>query len=331
MANCNANFKSGDNSYLSKISLPQNRLDQLLQSSNTLREKIREYLREKKVNNPRFYRQGSYVHRTLVRPLNDDYDLDDGVYLDLAGFSDTPSPSTIHNWIYIAVEGHTQTPPIDKEACVKANFKDGYHIDLPSYNVIKNIYDRSEEYYIAKKTKGWELSDPRAMTTWLNSKVQEHSEQLRRLVKYMKAWADYSDTNRNTNLPNGLTLTILISEQCSSDTRDDIAFLETTRSIKQRLSINYDIWKPYEPTENMTEYLTTSQKTQFLSELEFFCSKGQRAIEETSRKNSALIWREILGERFPVFDDDDRLKQASVIAAPAILGGDNRSARRWDT
>ena len=327
MANCNVNFKSGDNSYLSKISLSQNRLDQLVKSSNALREEIREYLKNKKVNSLRFYRQGSYMHRTLVRPLNEDYDLDDGVYLDLTGFSDTPSPATIHNWIYTAVEEHTQIAPTDKEACVRANFQSNYHVDLPAYNVIKNKSDGAEEYYIAKKTKGWELSDPRAMTNWFNGKVQEYSEQLRRLVKYAKTWADYYDTNKNTNLPSGLTLTILVSEQCYSDTRDDIAFLETMKSIKNRLLISFEIWKPYEPTENMEEYLTPSQKEQFINELEFFCSRGQQAIAEISRKNSALIWREVLGERFPVFDDDDdTLKKAQRTAAPAILGGTHRSA-----
>ena len=331
MANCTANFKSGDNSYLSNISLPQKRLDQLLQSSNALRERIRGYLREKKVGNPRFYRQGSYIHRTLIRPLSEDYDLDDGVYLDLTEFTSTPSPATIHDWIHTAVEDHTQTPPTDKEACVRANFKDGFHVDLPAYNAIKNTQEGSEEYYLARKTKGWELSDPRAMTTWFTNMVGVHSEQLRRLVKYAKSWADYCDTNKNTNSPNGLTLTIIVSEQCCSDTRDDIAFLETLKSIKGRLSMNYDIWKPYEPSENMADYLSASQREQFLVELESFCSNGQRAIEEKSRKYSALIWRDILGERFPVFDDDDESStQAKRIGTVAVLGADHRSAKRWD-
>ncbi len=327
MANCNANFKTGDNSYHSNISLSESQLDQLLKSSNALRERIREYLKVKNVKNPRFYRQGSYMHHTLVHPLNDDYDLDDGVYLDLSGFSNIPSPSTIHDWIYSAVQEHTQTPPTDKEACIRANFKDNYHIDLPAYNVVKSGQGGPEKYYIAMKTKGWEPSDPRAMTTWFNGKVRDHSEQLRRLVKYTKAWADYCNTNKNTDLPNGLTLTILTSEQCLSDTRDDIAFLITMQDIKKRLSSNYDIWKPYEPTENLSEQMTMSQKAQFLNELDVFCSNGQRAIDEPRRKESSLIWREVLGERFPVFEDNkETLNQAQRISTPAILGGTHRSA-----
>ncbi len=184
-----------DNSYLSNISLPQKRLDQLLQSSNALRERIRGYSTEKKVGNPRFYRQGSYIYRTLIRPLSEDYDLDDWVYLDLAEFTSTPSPATIHDWIHTAVEDYTQKPPADKEACVRANFKDGFHVDLPACNAIKNTREGSEEYYLARKTKGWELSNPRAMTAWFTNMVGIHPEQLRRLVKYAKSWADYCALN----------------------------------------------------------------------------------------------------------------------------------------
>ena len=327
MANCNANFRSGDNSFLSRISLSNNRTEQLLNSSNALREKIREYLKEKKVGNPRFYRQGSYMHRTLVRPLNEDYDLDDGVYLDLSGFSDTPSPVTIHNWIYSAVENHTQKTPTDKDTCVRANFKDGFHIDLPAYLVMKNTASGSEEYNLAIKTKGWEPSDPRAMTNWFIKMVGIHSEQLRRIVKYAKAWMDYRETNGSFKLLNGLTITILISEQFQSDTRDDIAFLSTVKSIKDRITVNNDIWKPYHPTENLANSISEAQKKQFTAEIDFLCSNGQFAIDEDSRKDGSLLWREILGERFPIIDDNgSTAKKAHVLGAPAILGGDNRSA-----
>ncbi len=327
MANCNANFRSGDNSFLSRISLSENRTEQLLNSSNALREKIREYLQDKKVGNPRFYRQGSYIHHTLVRPLNEDYDLDDGVYLDLSGFSDTPSPVTIHNWIYSAVEDHTQTPPTDKETCVRANFKDGFHIDLPSYLVMKNTTSGSEEYHLAQKTKGWVPSDPRAMTNWFSKMVGIHSEQLRRVVKYAKAWVDYRETNGSFKLLNGHTITILISEQFQSDTRDDIAFFTTLNSIKDRLAVNGDIWKPYQPTENLANSISEAAKIQFTSEIDLLCSNGQLAIEADNRKDGSLLWREILGERFPIIDDENgTAKQAHVLGAAAILGGDKRSA-----
>jgi len=328
MADCTPNYKSGDLSYLRRISLTQDKINQLVKSSNALREKIREYLINKGLRRPKFYRQGSYTQQTLVVPLNEDYDIDDGIYLDLDASNMDLSTTTIHNWVCDAVESHTQTPPSDKEACVRAIFKDGYHVDLPIYKIETNEHDNSETYYIAKKSKGWERSDPRAANTWFEGVVSRHSEQVRRLIKYSKAWADYRDSNSGTKLPNGLTLTILIGEEIKSDTREDISFLETMRSIKLRLENNDEIWKPYEPTENMTEYLSLTQFQHFLHELTLLISAGDCAIRENSRKRAALSWREVLGNRFPVFDDpsQDSSKQAKQWEAPAVIGTTVRSA-----
>lgn len=329
MADCTSNFKYGDISYLRRISLTQGKIEQLVKSSNALREDIRGHLINKGLGRPKFYRQGSYAQKTLIVPINEDYDIDDGIYLDLNAANTTLSTSTIHKWVCDAVEGHTQIPPKDKDPCVRAIFKDGYHVDLPIYKIETNEHNSTETYYLAKKSTGWEQSDPRATNAWFEGVVSQHSEQVRHLVKYSKAWADYRDSNTTTKLPSGFTLTILVGEQCRSDTREDIAFLETMRAIKSRLEANNEIWKPYEPTENMTNYLSTNQLQHFLHELNTLVSAGDNAIKETSRKQAALSWREVLGNRFPVFDDQDGDSSTSAKqwAAPAIIGTTVKSAQ----
>jgi len=328
MANCSANFRSGDVSYLSKISLSNSKKDQLLKSSNALREKIRSHLIDKGVKSPKFYRQGSYAQQTLVTPLNEDYDIDDGIYLDLKASSIDVVTTTVHNWVYEAVEDHTQNPPQDKETCVRAVFKDGYHVDLPIYKIETDILGKSEIYLLAKKSKGWEESDPRAANSWFRSVLSEYSEQVRRFVKYAKAWADFQESRTSNKLPGGLSLTILIGEEYKSDARDDIGFLETVRTIKNRLNINSSIWKPYMPTENMRGYLTDPQFNNFLTALDSLVSAGDIAINENSSKEAALSWRKVLGERFPVFEDpsDGTENQAKKYNAPAIVGTNLRSA-----
>lgn len=54
---------------------------------------------------------------TIVNPLDGEYDIDDGVYLqnlDKENKDSWPTPETVHSWIYKAVEGHTKEDPIDK-------------------------------------------------------------------------------------------------------------------------------------------------------------------------------------------------------------------------
>ena len=168
MADCSKNFNNGDECYRNKITLGSEKEDQLRTSRNALREKIKSHLEGKGANDVKFYRQGSYAHRTIVNPLDGDYDIDDGVYMDLNDFENEPSTRTIHNWIVDAVEGHTDTQPNDREPCVRAIFKAGYHVDLPAYKIVKES-DKSK-YYLAKKTAGWERAIQEGMNDWFHKR-----------------------------------------------------------------------------------------------------------------------------------------------------------------
>lgn len=327
MANCSRNFNGSKDSYLDKIILGSKKEEQLRKSRDGLREKIRKHLTDKKAKGVKFYKQGSYAHRTLINPLDGDYDIDDGLYMDLSEFEDEPTTTTIHNWIKEAVKGHTNQDPIDKEACVRAVFKAGYHVDIPAYKTEKEDND-DEVYYIAKKIESWEESKPRAMTDWFLDQIKSKSEQVRRIVKYFKGWRDYRNTKISSKLPNGLTLTILACEEFKSDIRDDVSFLETARTILERLKEKDEIWKPYEPTENMRDYLSDTQFNKLIEELEQIAKIGDEAIEEESAEKAAKKWQKVFGDRFPVFEDPPKngKSKGESFTTPAIVGSTVRSA-----
>jgi len=327
MADCNRNFSGNNDSYSNKITLASDKEEQLRKSRDGLRERIKKHLSGKKVKGVKFYRQGSYAHRTLINPLDGDYDIDDGLYMDLSGFEDEPTTATIHNWVKEAVKGHTKKNPIDKEACVRAVFQAGYHVDIPAYKYEKDD-NGNETYYLAKITKGWEESNPRAMTDWFLDQVKTNSEQIRRMVRYFKGWRDYRNTIISSKLPNGLTLTILACEEYQSDIRDDISFLETARTIWERLKKNDSIWKPYKPTQNMRDILSDAQFNKLLEELEHIRKIGDEAIEEESPEKAAKKWQKIFGDRFPVYKDSPKnaKTEGKSFATPAIVGTTVRSA-----
>jgi hypothetical protein len=327
MADCSNNFKEGKESFLNKITLSSEKESQLRKSRNALREKLRNSLKEKDVKNIKFYQQGSYAHRTIIETLDGDYDIDDGIYMDLSDLKNEPSTSTIHDWIKDAAKGHTSIEPEDKEACVRAKFKAGYHVDLPAYKVEENSMD--EKYYLAKRKAGWEENNPRAMTDWLKEKIQKNSEQLRRIVKYFKGCKDFRDSKSSIKFPNGLTLTILAGEEYRSDIRDDIAFHETAKTILERLKEDDNIMKPYNPTENMRNYLSDAQFDHFLKELEYIVERGEIALDEKSENKAAKEWQKLFGDRFPVYedsDDGDKSAKSREFGNPAIIGTTMKSA-----
>ncbi len=87
MSDCHNEFQD----FLAELDLLDGQEDRLRQSRDALRDKIAEYFRsQRKSPLPRNAWQGSFALKTQNRPISEDFDLDDGVYL--RHFSDSTDP-----------------------------------------------------------------------------------------------------------------------------------------------------------------------------------------------------------------------------------------------
>jgi hypothetical protein len=78
MANCHGLFQE----YHKTIKLSASKKELLRKGRNSLRKIIKNFFKENlKIKEPKFWSQGSYALKTIVNPINGDYDIDDGVYL----------------------------------------------------------------------------------------------------------------------------------------------------------------------------------------------------------------------------------------------------------
>ena len=195
-------------------------------------------------------------------------------------------------------------------------FKAGYHVDLPAYKIVKES-DKSK-YYLQKNGRLGK-SNPRGMNDWFQQEVKNNSSQIRRVVRYLKGWKDFRKSKSSAKLPSGLALTILATEEFVSDIRDDISFYETNKAVLNRLKLNDAIWKPYQPTENMREYITDTQFQNFLEELEKLVAAGKEAIDEENARTASEKWRKVLGERFPLSDPDKEGTGAKKFSQTPIM------------
>lgn len=98
MSNCHDLFiKFHDD----EIYLKSDKKESLRTSRNALRDKIKKYFSEElDVKKPKFYGQGSYMMNTTVTPIDGEYDIDDGIYLEHLKDTDEgdwPTPSTVHS------------------------------------------------------------------------------------------------------------------------------------------------------------------------------------------------------------------------------------------
>ena len=100
------------NNFHDRIVLGNGQKESLRKSRNAIRDRIRKYFKEIiKITSPRFYMQGSFAMGTTVIPLDGEFDIDDGVYLqhlDESDNSNWPVPDTVHQWIVKATGGHTK-------------------------------------------------------------------------------------------------------------------------------------------------------------------------------------------------------------------------------
>lgn len=274
MANLHPEFQV----FNGEIRLTDARRKELKKSRKSLRDKIRKWYKENKPDEPtpKFSGQGSMAMDTIINPIpryktvNGKetkilyYDVDDGIYnVGNKSPHERHTPATYHSWIIRAVSGHTDIPPVDKNTCVRTIFADGHNIDHPIYYLQGDIPE------LAHKLDGWKFSDPKAFTDWFLNQM-DADNQLRRIVRYLKAWADFREyCNESQSMPSGMILTILAANNFVSNKRDDVALKETLQKIHSSLSQSFVCNRPTIPfNENLLADYT--QKDYFMKWLKSF-------------------------------------------------------------
>lgn len=319
MADCHDLFQT----YLGEIRLHAQKKTSLRTSRDANRGRIRKYFRETlQKEAPKFHGQGSIAMHTGVNPLDGDYDVDDGVYLQGLGTDQStwPTAQAVHGWIVDAVKGYTSVPPKDKARCVRVRYGGDYHVDLPIYAL-----NAVGTPLLFEKGKVPSESDPRACTQWFRDAVRS-AAQIRRLVRYFKGWRDQQSSNGST--ASGLALTILTVNHHRPDVRDDVALVNTARAMHAHLNAGGGVHKPVTPFEDLAARWSDTQRERFVSKLANFRDRGQDALDEEDKSVASGIWQKLLGDRFPKVEPPPSAKSQSSIrtSAPAILGNDGRSA-----
>ncbi|MDH5561866.1 MAG: CBASS cGAMP synthase [Deltaproteobacteria bacterium] len=311
MANCHKNFFTATDSYHSKVTLDGTKKESLKTSRNKLRAHLKKEFSEKNRPSIKFQMQGSFAMKTTVNPLNGDYDIDDGLYFK-PQLEERPTPETVHRWVTDAAASYpTVDPPVDKNKCVRVPFKAGYHIDIPIYDLVKEDDDNALPY-LAVKGDGWIFSDPKKLTGWFDDEVSKHNNngQLRRVVRYLKAWADFENQSSRSKIPCGLILTILAAEEFQDDygDNDDEAFGNTASVIRERLLDDDSISNPVDEDENLRDRISDAQFNNFMERLRVLVESADTAIDHQSEEEAAKEWKKRLGDRFPVYEDEDSTK-----------------------
>ncbi len=301
-----------------EIKLTSSRKEKLKTSRKDIKKKIRKWFKDNKPDElqPKFHGQGSFEMNTGVNPIPEKdgdttllkFDLDFGIYfIEKEDEDNKQSIDTWHNWVYKAVEDHTNKKPVRKTTCIRVIFSDGHHIDLPIYYKLEDVIE------LAHWSKNWIESDPKEFYEWFNNLK---NAQLERIVRYLKAWKNYRELNNtNLKLPSGFELTILAANNYVEDDNDDKAFREIVRKINTELNKTngFKCLRPTTPKdEDVFADYSTTRKNNFLSTLKSLLNDLDRAKDEKNFKKASEILRDNqFGDRFPLGADKDEEEKSN--------------------
>ena len=296
-----ANLQSAFSQFHRMIALTSGNKKVLRMALEVNRNKIRTYFRNTFHQQvPRFRSQGSYAANTVVNPINGEINLNDGVYLQhLDGRDDSkwPTGADAQQLINNAVSGNRRAKTIEQCACVRLQYKGLCHIDFSIYGLLKG-----QSLLAVNGEPGWAYSDPYALTRWFKSYFSLYGEQLRRIIQYIKAWADFQ-SRQFGEMPNSLVLSVLATRYFQDDIRDDVAMSYTFQVMSKAVTTYFSVPNPVNINEELSERLSEAQKKHFCEAVQAAVAYSISAIREKDTREASVIWQKVFGNRFPLLPD----------------------------
>lgn len=319
-----------------------------------------------KVPQPRFFTQGSWAYKTLNAPAQtpQQADVDDGCYLPISFLIQTDSPSVAAD-VFFDVAQKALAPLVKergwklsgKPTCIRVEISDVAHIDIPLYaipdgefetlvkaaQVRRAAFAENSRFFeaamdswdelptakvlLAHREEGWKHSDPRPVKAWFVDQIQTKGEQLRRVVRYIKAYRDW--TWKSGGPSSILLMAAAAPLFVKQDRRDDLALLDVVKQLPAELRRGVN--NPANPEESLTDRLRASSQEvdmveQAALQFEDLGRRLQAALDAGNAAQACTWMRGLFGPRFP--DRPDSVKvgaaastvAAAIASSPAIAG-----------
>jgi Adenylyl/Guanylyl and SMODS C-terminal sensor domain len=258
--------------------------------------------------------QGSYKFATLIKPvhLGEEYDVDVGVYFEWDDDEEDiePTPKQLRDWIQAELLNYEKTceelkkvvePP--KERCSRASYVKQFHIDTPVYHV----NPQTDLRRLACLSNKWEHSDPKAIYKWFKEAVAaDDRDQLRRVVRYLKAWAAVSFDDAKDSRPSSIFLTVSATEayqelwpQRLLGMHDDDALIAIIKKLHDRFNDERNVENPVDRREGLNR-MSSEAWDGFLPRLTVLRDIAERADDAADEASAALIWSEAFSFMMPL-------------------------------
>jgi hypothetical protein len=151
--------------------------------------------------------QGSYAHKTIIRPVAEGDEFDADLLLELAEIDGWEAKDYVEA-LYKAFRGSATYKAMvsRKTRCVTVNYAGDFHVDVVPY-----LERHGAKYITNRHDNSFERTDPEAYNEWLDEKNRISGHHLTKVIREVKYLRDF----KNTFSVKSMVLNVLLGEQVS--------------------------------------------------------------------------------------------------------------------
>ncbi len=249
-------------------------------------------------------RQGSWAHRTIIKPLpGDEFDAD--ILLQLTDVKEwSENPRSYINELYQAFRrSATYRDKVQKKTrCVRIHYANDCHVDVVPY-LVRGFFG-NQKVIINHTTNAFERTDPEAFTSWLQRQDRQAGNNLRKTIRLLK----YLRDRQNAFSVPSIILTTLIGNQVSGwwafwEGYKDLptAFMRLICSMDSYLQQHEKmppVIDPSRPDRTFNHRWDERRYAHFRDEISMLAARVKAAHAEEDQARSAALWQKVFGPNF---------------------------------
>ncbi|WP_051596966.1 SMODS domain-containing nucleotidyltransferase [Curtobacterium sp. UNCCL17] len=277
--------------------------------------------------------QGSYAHRTIINPVqqNDEFDAD--LLLEMDEVEGWEAEDYVQELYTVFRSSATYRDMVSRHArCVKVDYANAFHIDVVPY------MERHGEHYITNRDENlFELTNPEGYNEWLDGKNRLASGRLVKVIRLMKYLRDF----KNTFDCKSVILSILLGNSVNDAAAwgDDSQYKDVPSALKsiigslddylQDNEVMPSIDDPSEPSQNFNHRWTQEKYENFRNRIHTYRGWVDEAYDETDLEQSKAKWRRLFGDKFATFDTELKKASAAHLGLAGVKNTEETLEGKW--
>lgn len=263
--------------------------------------------------------QGSYAHKTIIKPVKVGDEFDADILLSLEEFPDWEAEDYVQKlYDCFTSAGRYKDKAIRGKRCVTIDYAGDFHVDVVPY------LERSPYKYITNRPKNqFEVTDPEGYNAWLDEKSRITGRTLVKVIRLIKYIRDYRDTFDVKSF----VLNVLVGERvsdtalwadpdCYSDVPTTLyTVMKRLREYLEPLPILPTIMDPSGTGENLSDRWSQTGYDGFRSAMIRNAKWIEEAYLDEAPDTSLAKWQKVFGDAFKKPES----KAAAIVRAGSSL------------